>query len=251
MDFSDPAQREVFFELHSGLPREGPGDRESMIRALALAGPLPAAPQVLDIACGPGGQTLDLAELIPDAEITALDGHPPFLLDLERRAAAAGLARRIRTVHGDMARLRFPPASFELIWCEGAAYIMGFQTALAAWKPLLKPGGILTVTEPVWLKDERPERVNACWAEYPAMADSDAAREAARACGYSLLGDFVLPEQAWWTHYYGPLEKRLPSIEARRTDPVARLVLDDARLEIDCHRRHADCYGYLMLVLRA
>jgi SAM-dependent methyltransferase len=122
MNFADPAQRAVFFTLHSGLPREAPGDRASVMRALELAQPLPPAPDVLDIACGPGGQTIDLAELLPEARITALDAHRPFLRELQRRAVERGLAERIRTVHGDMARLPFGPASFDLIWCEGGAY---------------------------------------------------------------------------------------------------------------------------------
>ena len=132
MDFSDAAQRKVFFDVHNGLPREGPGDRASMERALTLAGPLPPNPQILDIACGPGGQTLDLADLIPDARITAVDGYQPFLRDLERGAVERGVADRIRILHGDMAKLPFEPGSFDLIWCEGAAYIMGFRAALAA-----------------------------------------------------------------------------------------------------------------------
>jgi hypothetical protein len=53
MDANDPEVRRVFFDLHNGLPREGPGDRDCKARALAIAGPLPEAPRVLDIACGP------------------------------------------------------------------------------------------------------------------------------------------------------------------------------------------------------
>ena len=66
-----------------------------------------------------------------------------------------------------------------------------------------------------------------------------------------MVGDFVLPDEAWWTHYYGPLERRLQAVEGKYVaDAVARAVLDDIRLELDCHRRHADTYGYLFLVLR-
>ena len=79
MDPNDLRQRALFFEVHAGLPREGPGDRSSTARALDLARPLPAAPQVLDIACGPGAQTIDLAALLPQATITAVDLHEPFV----------------------------------------------------------------------------------------------------------------------------------------------------------------------------
>lgn len=252
MDFSDPAQRAAFFAVHNDMPREGPGDRASVEQALRLARPLPARPDVLDIACGPGGQTLDLADLLPDAQITALDAYPPFLDQLEARARDAGVLDRINIVRGDMGRLPYPPQSFDLIWCEGAAYIVGFETALATWKPLLKPGGVLALTEPVWLADNPPASVRACWEEYPAMEDVASARRRAMAQGYDLAGDFMLTDAAWWTHYYGPLEHRLnAAIDRLAGDPVAEAVLAEIRDEIDCRRAYPDTYGYLFLVLRA
>ena len=252
MDFSDPAQRAAFFAVHRDMPREGPGDRASVVRALQLAGPLPARPDVLDLACGPGGQTLDLAELLPDARITALDGYEPFLRQLESRARDEGVLDRITIVHGDMGRLPYPSQSFDLIWCEGAAYIIGFEAALAAWRPLLRPGGVLALTEPVWLKPDPPEGVRACWAEYPAMEDVASARRRALGHGYGIAGDFVLSNAAWWTHYYRPLAERLEATSARLAgDPVAAAVLAEIRDEIECRRAYSEYYGYLFLVLRA
>lgn len=252
MDFSDPAQRAVFFDLHSALPREGPGDRASVARALDLARPLPPDPVVLDIACGPGGQTLDLAELLPAARITALDTHAPFLRDLERRAAALGVADRIQTVRGDMANLGFAPGRFDLLWCEGAAYIIGLGEALAAWRPLLKPGGVLALSEPVWLTSDPPEAARINWAEYPAMGFPAGVRAAAEACGYRVVGDFILDDAAWRTNYYGPLAARLTEISPRYAgDRVAEAILEEARFEIECQRRHSDSFSYVFIVLRA
>src|SRR4029453_8920749 len=124
----------------------GPGDHDCTARALALARPLPAQASVLDIACGPGMQTLDLATLLPDARIVALDNHAPFLAEAQRRAVAGGAADRIATVLGDIAALPVAAGSFDLQWCEGAAYILGLARALRAWRPLLRPGGRLALT---------------------------------------------------------------------------------------------------------
>src|SRR6185312_16995079 len=154
MDFNDPQASRVFFDVHHGLPREGPGNRDCTARALALARPLPESARVLDIACGPGMQTMDLAALLPTASIVALDCHPPFLAEVQRRAVAGGAADRIATVLGDMAALPFPASSFDLIWCEGAAYVMGLAQALRAWRPLLRRGGRLALTEAVWLRPD-------------------------------------------------------------------------------------------------
>lgn len=106
---------EAFWTLHDGLPRQGPGDRDSTLRALALMSELPSAPAILDIGCGPGMQTLDLAR----AAITAVDTHLEFLAELERRAEAAGLAARIVTRRASMTALPFAEASFDAVWCEG------------------------------------------------------------------------------------------------------------------------------------
>ena len=250
MDWDDPKAVEVFFEVHAMLPREGPGNQPSTARALALAGALPARPRVLDIACGPGQQTLDLAALLPGATITAVDLHPPFVAETRRRAAAAGLDDRVNAIEADMTALPFAPGSFDLLWCEGAAYIMGVEAALLAWKPLLAPGGRLAFTEAVWLRGDPPVPVRACWEEYPAMTDIAGNRVLARRCGYTLLGDFVLPEAAWFDDYYGPMAQRIEVVAARHEgDPVAGAVLDEAREEIAVYREFADCYGYLFIVL--
>ena len=74
-------------------------------------GELPQAPLILDVACGPGAQTLDLAELVPDARFVALDAHPPYLDELRRRARAAGIEHRIDARVGDMRALPFAPGT--------------------------------------------------------------------------------------------------------------------------------------------
>lgn len=59
---------ELFFEIHAGESREGPGSSETTERALRLAGG-GGFGRIIDIGCGPGWQTLDLARLCPDAHV--------------------------------------------------------------------------------------------------------------------------------------------------------------------------------------
>jgi ubiquinone/menaquinone biosynthesis C-methylase UbiE len=251
MDLDDPRVRRVFFDVHSGLPREGPGNRDCTARALALARPLPEWPRVLDVACGPGMQTMDLAALLPDAGIVAVDSHAPFLAEVQRRAVDGGAADRVATVLGDMAALPFPADSFDLVWCEGAAYIMGLAQALRAWRPLLSPRGRLALTEAVWLRPDTPEAVRRCWsADYPGMGDVESCRRLVRKCGYALRGDFVLPESAWWEDYYAPMQARLTQLAPRYAgDAVAEVVLSACREEIETYQKFAGYYGYVFLVM--
>lgn len=106
---------EVFWELHNALPREGPGDNESTRKAYLMLKGLPENPRILDIGCGLGMQTIELAKSA-NGRIDAFDNHQPFLEDLKRRAEKEEVSKKIRTVNGDMFALNYENSSFDLIW---------------------------------------------------------------------------------------------------------------------------------------
>ena len=248
----DPHLFEVFMDVQAGLPRQGPGDDDSTRRALALCKGLPPQPDVLDVGCGPGRQTVVLAEQL-GGQVIAVDRHAPYLDELQRLAAGREVAAHISTRVGDMAALPFPDRSFDLVWSEGAAYIMGFGAAMAAWRRLLRPGGYVAATELVWLVPDPPTKVAAFFGqEYPAMGSVEDARDHVRAGGYQLVGDLVLPDLAWWQHYYTPLSAKLPNMRLKyAADPAALEVIEMTAAEIDMRRRFGHTYGYVFVVGRA
>src|SRR4030042_676297 len=113
---------------------------------------LPEKPKILDIGCGPGRQTMELARL-SGGKITALDNHQPFLDKVRKDADALGLSPHIETLNQDMKAMDFETGSFDVIWAEGALTLMGFENGLKTCRPLLKEKGYLGVTELVWLED--------------------------------------------------------------------------------------------------
>ncbi len=251
MDSTDPRALAALYDVHHGTPRAGPGDLASAGRAFALAGRLPDRPRILDVGCGPGAQTLHVAELAPHGHVTAVDNHLPFLNEVARRAAAAGVAERVVALAADMAALPLSEGAFDLIWCEGAAYIMGLEAALTAWRPLLADGGRLAVSEAVWLRDDPPEPLRVWWeAGYPALADVPTNLVRCESCGYDVLGHFVLPESAWWDGYYEPMQRRLEALRPRyAADPAGSEVLAEHEQEIEFYRRYGAYYGYAFFVL--
>lgn len=242
---------DFFFELHKDLPREGPGDNASTARAYALLPKLPSNPRILDVGCGPGAQTLVLASL-SGGQVTAVDTHEPFLQVLREKAAAQGLSGQITVHQMSMDALDFPDHSFDLIWSEGAIYIMGFDQGLRAWKRLLKPGGYIAVTECSWFKPNPPEEVRAFWeAGYPGMRSVEDNLAAIERLGYRLLGSFCLPESSWWDNYYHPMEARAAALRLRYARDAEVVAWLDAELtEIDLYRRYADWYGYQFYVMQ-
>ena len=241
---------DLFLEVYGTLPRAGPGGDEHTVRALELVpGPTPAT--VLDLGCGPGAQTIALASSLPDAHITALDVLPSMVDEAQRRFAAQNLGHRVTAVLGDMAAPPVSAASQDLIWCEGAIYNLGVTDALRAWKRLLKPGGAVAFTEPVWLVDSPPAEVREWWeAEYPAITQAAGVERQIEAAGFRTITSFVLPASAWWDEYYEPMQHRIATLKARLPDdPVAAEVTAAAEVEIDKFERFSDCYSYAFFIV--
>ena len=242
---------DLFFELHQDIPREGPGEAASTRRAFALLTGLPAEPRLLDIGCGPGLQTLELAR-ISAASILAIDTHQPFLDALARRASREGLAERITTLKQSMFALDFEPASFDVLWSEGAIYIIGFERGLREWRPLLKTGGYLAVTELSWLIADPPAEAKTFWLEnYPRIQTREENLDILQKAGYREVGHFALPESAWWQDYYTPLEKRIAMLaEKYRNNDEALAFLDNSQREIDLYRKYSEWYGYVFYIMQ-
>jgi ubiquinone/menaquinone biosynthesis C-methylase UbiE len=242
---------QLFMELHSDMPRQGPGDSASTRRAFSLLEGLPEHPEILDVGCGPGAQTLALAGL-STGRITALDLHRQYLDQLERELARGGLGDRVNVLEGNMEELDFASGSCDLIWSEGAIYNMGFERGLRAWRPLLRSGGCVAVTELSWLRPDPPSELVEFWGQgYPAMQDIEANQAALHAAGYRSLGSFALPDSAWLEEYYAPLEARFGAFEARhRDDEAAIQVLEMERREIALFRSYSDYYGYVFYVMQ-
>ena len=259
---NEQKQMEFFFEIFdASLPGLGPGDDASTRKALTALlscdprqaddSPRHTNLRILDLGCGNGAQTIQLAKHT-DGTILAVDNHQPFLDELGRRAKAEGVSNKIRIHRGDMLNLGLAERSFDLIWSEGALYIMGFRQGLAACYRLLVPGGSLAVTELSWLRSDPPDECRQFFAnEYPSMADVDANVAAIESCGYEVLGHFTLPESAWWDAYYRPLEDRLQSMrEKYASDPEKLEVVESVQMEIDIYRMYSSYYGYVFYLMR-
>ena len=94
-------------------------------------------PRILDIGCGSGISTLELARL-NQGEIVAIDIDQPALDKFDIRIRQAGLTDRIRSVNCSMFDMDFTDESSDIIWSEGSIYAVGFERGLREWKRFLK-----------------------------------------------------------------------------------------------------------------
>ncbi len=123
----------------------------------AMGGPLsgisdlPQEARVLDLACGPGSWVLDVAAARPESAVTGIDISKAMIDYARVRAGTQRLTNASFAVMNITEPLDFSNATFDLV----NARFLGPALLREAWQPLLdectrilKPGGLLRLTEP-------------------------------------------------------------------------------------------------------
>ncbi|MCW7753450.1 MerR family transcriptional regulator [Desulfobotulus sp. H1] len=237
---------EDFCKVFETMKRQGPGSRQATLSAFRKIENSAAIRNILEIGCGKGETALTLAE-VSEAHITAVDNHGPFLHALTTKFTEKNLSRRIQPLVASMLSLPFENRSFDLIWCEGAAYIMGFEKALATWKKFLIPNGHLFVSDAVWLTSSPSAPCKELWdVEYPDMRSLEERCRQAEKAGYLVVDAALLPRQDW-QDFYDDMEKNLLDLEDSLGESP---VFQDLKKEIAMNRQYGNEYGYACLLLQ-
>ena len=106
---------------------------------------------VLDIACGKGEMLTRLAERY-DVSGVGVDISPYFVEDAKQKLQERVPVAQIEILNMDGADYS-PDQLFDLAMCIGASWIyQGHRGTLRALRAMTKPGGLVLVGEPFWLK---------------------------------------------------------------------------------------------------
>ena len=238
-----------FLEFYKNTPRQGPGDDLCTAQAFNMLQNLPSKLKVLDIGCGTGKQTVQLADLI-DGQIVAVDCYDFFLDVLRKIVKREGLEGKISPLNASMFEMPFADEEFDLIWSEGAIYIMGFEKGMREWKRCLKQGGYLVVTELSWLQKDVPQEIFDYWVKgaeaYPEIDFISNKIAVIEKNGYRPAGHFILPENAWMENYYRPLEEQKADYLAQHgIHEDAQTITRQFEREVENYKKYKDYYGYV------
>jgi SAM-dependent methyltransferase len=155
-------------------------------------------------------------------------------------------------MEASMTKLPFDKEEFDLIWSEGAIYIMGFRNGISSWKKLIKPGGYLVVSEISWFRKDIPSVLIKFWEDaYPEMDHIENKRKVIEKEGYILKGNFQLDRHAWLENYYKPLEQKVQAyLDKHKEKNEAFQVVDEFRSEVELYNKYNQYFGYVFYIMQ-
>jgi len=187
-------------------------------------------PRILDIGCGSGVSTMELARW-SDGEVVGLDIDQDMLDVLSGSVEKAGLADRVKVINLSLLDMEFPDESFDVIWSEGSIFVIGFKKGLQEWKRLLKPDGFMVVHDERGNVEEKLDLISSC--------------------GYELLGYFELDTETWWTEYFVPLEKLVFETRKKYADSTEVFeALHGAQRELDMFKKNPERNSSVCFVMK-
>lgn len=187
-------------------------------------------PRILDVGCGSGVQTIELAKL-SNGQVVGVDVNQSLLDKLNWKIEKEGLSNRVETRKCSVFELDVPDESFEIIWAEGTRRAIGFEKGLKELRLLLKPNGYFVV------HDETKPIANEL-GKLPSL-------------GYKLVDHFLLPEDAHWIDYYGPLENRIKGLfEKYKNNSEACKILEKVQNEIDIVKNNLKEYRSAFYIIQ-
>lgn len=112
-----------------------------------LLGHLTGNERLLDVGCGPGNVSADLAERLPTGEVVALDNAPAALAAARAEAAGRNQAN-LRVEAGDVYALPFPDDTFDVVHAHQVLqHLVDPPAALGDMARVCRPGGLVAVRD--------------------------------------------------------------------------------------------------------
>jgi ubiquinone/menaquinone biosynthesis C-methylase UbiE len=102
--------------------------------------------ELLDVGCGPGTITVDLARLVAPGRVIGIDRAPEVLAQASAHASGQGVSIELRA--GDVYALQLPDASFDVVHAHQLLqHLSDPVRALSEMRRVLRPGGLVAARD--------------------------------------------------------------------------------------------------------
>ena len=240
---------ELICEYYSKLDRQGIGSPEMTIKALSFIDCLTEKSKIADIGCGTGGQTLVIAQNTK-GHITGVDILPDFINILGDNTKKLKLQDRVTGIAASMDNLPFHNEEFDLMWCEGAIYNIGFERGITEWRKFLKKDGFIVVTDASWLTEKRPAEIESYWTHhYPDITTIPNNVNIMQKSGYIPFAVFVQPENCWTDNYFTPqIPVQESFLKKYAGNKTVEEFIEGNRHEEEMYHKYKEYYGYVFYI---
>lgn len=236
-----------FYQAYRDLDRLSPGSEDTTLKAIEKIDiNINDKLYVLDIACGVGTSTIQLAKYFKNAEIEAFDLFKHYVDKLNEKISQNNLENRVFGSVGDMKDPDFANEEFDIIFCEASVEIMGFKKALGEWRRLLRPEGYIVISDISWISKPSRESIKFWKNIYDEIDTIQNKIEQIESEGYEFI-DYVIVPKCDWDEYYQKLEKNLNSLGS---DKSAKDFVKQLKKEINHYRTHSDDYSYVFYIMK-
>jgi ubiquinone/menaquinone biosynthesis C-methylase UbiE len=141
--------RQAFFPHEMSFILELPA-RKFLITPSLLADRLHLTKKskVLEVGCGSGLFSVEVARRVPQGHLELFDLQPEMLDKARRKIESAGLEKVVGYTQGDARKLALPKAKFDVAFLVAVlGEVPEPEKCLRALRRVLRPGGLLSITE--------------------------------------------------------------------------------------------------------
>ena len=185
-------------------------------------------PHILDVGCGTGIPTLELARL-SNGKITGIDIDQRALDKLNLKIKQEGLSDRVKVYNRSIYDTQFEDEMFDIIWEEGVIHLLDLKKALTECNRVLKLNGFMITGEATNWADKKLKY-------FPKF-------------GFKLVKQIPWEKECWWTEYYAPLEEKINILRKKHENLDDIVEIKQHLKEIEMVKKDTtgfDCVTYIM-----
>ena len=185
-------------------------------------------PHILDVGCGTGIPTLELARL-SNGKITGIDIDQRALDKLNLKIKQEGLSARVKVYNRSIYDMQFEDEMFDIIWEEGVIQLLDLKKALTECNRVLKLNGFMITGEATNWADKKLKH-------FPKF-------------GFKLVKQIPWEKECWWTEYYAPLEEKINILRKKHENLDDIEEIKQHLMEIKMVKKDTtgfDCVTYIM-----